>query len=392
MKNTLKNTLRIVIVLIIIVAAGYWGYSFAARNESTTKVADLNQSIAEIQAKEGKPVKVEPIIQKDLALTQTFYGSVTPHAEANVQGKNGGTIIRLKGAEGDRVTAGEVIVQFDDTTTQFQLQQAIATKNTAVQNVNQALSNYETLQKTVKRQEELFNEGLVPRQNLDEIQNKLQTAQAALASAQEQVKSAEAQIKMLQNTLKDMTIKAPLSGVIDKKYFNLNEIPKSGDTIYHLVDLDQVYVEVEIPESHISQIQEQMTVEIAFDSLKDQQFTGHIERILPPGDAQRRNFIAKVLVANPEHHIKPGMFARVKVGFEQIPAAIIFNKKALIKDGDTYYVFKVAGNQAQKVIVDVKSREGETVAVLANELGPQDRVVVEGAHLLTSQDRVKILN
>ena len=55
-------------------------------------------------------------------------------------------------------------------------------------------------------------------------------------------------------------------------------------------------------------------------------------------------------------------------------------------------MFKVVDNQAQKVAVDITLREGDSVAVRSTELAPQDRIVVEGAHLVTSQDRVKVLN
>jgi RND family efflux transporter MFP subunit len=388
----MRNIVTIIIVLFALIAGGYWGYSLAAKTDSAAESSVQAQSIEDIQAQEGKPVQVEAIIQKDLALTQTFYGSVTPYAEADIQGKTGGTVTYLKGVEGDRVTKGDVIVRFDDSSTQLQLQQAIASKNAAEQNVKQALSNYETLQKTLNRYQELFKEGLIPQQNLDELQNQLQGAQAGLESARQQVASAETQVEMLQNTLRDMTIKAPFSGIIDQKNFNLNEIAGARAIIYHLVDLDQVYVEVEIPESHISQIQEQMNVAISFDSLKGQQFTGHIERILPTGNQQRRMFTAKVLVENSEHWIKPGMFARVEVELERIPDALVFTKKALLKEGDDYYVFKVVDNQAQKVPVDIALREGDTVAVRSAELAPQDRVVVEGAHLVAAQDRVKVLN
>jgi hypothetical protein len=54
-------------------------------------------------------------------------------------------------------------------------------------------------------------------------------------------------------------------------------------------------------------------------------------------------------------------------------------------------VFKVVDTQVRKVAVDVKHQEGTTVAVVSDELQPDDRVVVEGTHLLKPDARVKIL-
>lgn len=380
------------VIMIIGVVVGYAAYSFVSPNHNAVEQATAtSRSIEDIQEEQGKPVKVETITQEDLELAQTFYGTVTPYAEANVQGEYGGKLIFLKGKEGDAVTKGEIIVQFDVSDTQLQIQQALAGKNTAIQSVNQAQSNFETIQANAKRYEELFKGGFIARQQLDEVRNQVQVAQASLSSAREQVKNAEAQIQLLQNTLKDLKITAPISGVIDEKHFNLNEIPSSGDVIYHIIDIAQVYVEVEVPETYISKVHEQMAVTVAFDSLsQEEQFSGTVERIIPTGNAQSRNFIAKVLVDNPEQRIKPGMFARINLCLEQIEDVLVMNKKALLKEGDTYYVFKIVNNEAQKVAVDIQHRDGNMVAVLSDELSAQDRVITEGVRMVQPNDRVKV--
>ncbi|GAK55858.1 putative HlyD-like secretion protein [Candidatus Vecturithrix granuli] len=380
-------------IMIVAVAGGYVAYSFVSPDPgATNQTATLSRSIESIQEEQGIPVKVEAITPKDIELMQTFYGTVAPHAEAKVQGEYGGKLIFLKGKEGDSVTKGEVIVQFDASDTQLQIQQAMAGKNTAIQSVNQAQSNFETIQANAKRYEELFKDGFIARQQVDEVRNQVQAAQAGLSSAREQVKNTEAQIQLLQNMLKDLKIAAPISGVIDEKHFNLNEIPSSGDVIYHIIDIVQVYVEVEVPETYISKVREQMAVQVTFDSLNpEEQFSGTVERIIPTGNAQNRNFIAKVLVDNPEQRIKPGMFARINFCLERIEDVFVMNKKALLKEGDTYYVFKIVNNEAQKVIVDVKHRDGNMVAVFSDELSTQDRVITEGVRMVQPNDRVKVL-
>lgn len=392
----MKKTVIGCFIVMVFTGGSYVAYSsisanLSAKNEMAGEANVLSQSIEEIQEEQGKPVKVATITQKDIELTETFYGTVIPHAEANVQGKYGGRITLLKGVEGDSVTAGEVIVRFDQSDMQLQLQQAIAGKNSALQSVKQAESNFEMAQTDFNRYQQLLKDGFVSKQSIDAMHNQVQVAQAGLQSAREQVKNTEVQIKLLENTLKDMEIKAPISGVIDKKYFNLNEISGKDATIYHVVDLDQVYIEVEVPESYISQVQEEMIVTISFDSLKGREFSGTIERIIPTGNPQSRNFTVKVLVENSDHTIKPGMFARVNVCLEEIPATLVFNKKALLKEGEDYYVFKVVGNQVEKVAVEVKQRNNTTVAVLSEDLQPQDQVVIEGVRLLHSDDRVKIM-
>jgi membrane fusion protein (multidrug efflux system) len=146
-----------------------------------------------------------------------------------------------------------------------------------------------------------------------------------------------------------------------------------------------------VPESYISQIQENMQVQVFFDSLQDREFGGVIERIIPRGDPQSRNFLAKTVVKNPDQKIKPGMFSRVSVEIQRIPEALVLDKKALVKENENSYVFKVVDNQVQKISVTVKYDEGTTLAVTSDELQAGDQVVIEGTHLLKSDVRVKIL-
>ena len=251
--------------------------------------------------------------EQEDSLTQTFYGTVVPYAEANVQSTQGGSITLLKGKEVDLVKKGDVLVRFDDRDTQLQLQQALASKNSALQQVNQAESNFQTVQANVKRYQKLFEDGFVSKQEVDDLQNQLTSAMSSLNSARESVTQNEVQIKMIENTLADFQVRAPIGGLIDAKEYNLSEIYQGGGVIYHLIDIDRVYVEVEIPETYLKQVREGMAISVVFDAVGEQPFSGTLETILPSGAADNRSFTAKVLVQNPELNIKPGMFSRIEV-------------------------------------------------------------------------------
>jgi RND family efflux transporter MFP subunit len=403
----MKRKLHLVVGTILVLGlGGSLGYSFGKKSmeksfqPQTTEHAATQgdiQSDQSLQAPQtsqegqGIPVKVAPVKQEDIHITQTFYGTAVPYAEANVQGKHGGEIVLLKGKEGDFVNKGDVIVEFDDSDLQLEIQQMVTVKNTALQNVNQAQSNFETIRTNATRYEELLKEGFVPKQQVDEVNNQLQSAQAALNTSLEAVKQTEAQIRLLQNKLQDLRITAPIGGIIDEKHYNLHEIYSAGEIIFHLIDIDRVYIEVEIPESYISQIQENMTLQVFFDSLQDQEFSGNIERIVPKGDRQNRNFLAKALVKNPNHVVKPGMFSRVNIEIENIPDALVIPKKLWSREGENYYVFKVVDLTVQKIPVVVRYDEGASTAIFSDDLQAEDQVVIEGTHLLKPDARVKVL-
>ncbi|GAK61349.1 efflux transporter, MFP component, RND family [Candidatus Vecturithrix granuli] len=261
--------------------------------------------------------EVAPAVQQGSGETQTFYGTVVPFAEANVQSEQGGKITLLKGKEGDAVKKGDVIVRFDDSNTQLELQQAISSKNSALQKVQEAESNFTTVQANMQRYQKLFEDGFIAKQQLDEISNELESARSTLNSARESVTQAEAEINLIKNTLSDFQVRAPISGFINTKNYNLQEVYKASDVIYHLVNIDQVYIEINIPETYIARIREKMGVSVAFGALEGRFFSAIIETILPSGTSDNRTFTVKALVNNSDHAIKPGMFARVNVVFDR---------------------------------------------------------------------------
>lgn len=336
-------------------------------------------------------VRAEAVEQRDVSLAQTFYGTAVPYDETNVQGKYGGKIVFLQADEGDDVRRGEVVVRFDDSDTQLQLQQAQANKNSAVERVKQAESEFETVQADLERQEELFKEGIVPEKNVDDARNRLQAAQSALNTAREGVNQAQSQIDLLNNTLNDLQIAAPISGVVDEKRYSVNEIYRAGDVIYRLIDINRVHIEVEVPETYISLVKENMEVAVFFDSLNDREFSGSIERIAPKGDPQSRSFLALAVVGNEERAIKPGMFARIQVPVNDFPQALVVDVKAVVEADGSPYVVKIVDGAAEPIAVTVRHRDETSVIIESEGIQAGDSVVVDKAAQLEAGDRVEPL-
>jgi RND family efflux transporter MFP subunit len=242
-----------------------------------------------------------------------FYGTAAAIAEVNVQSKEGGTIITLNGQQGDEVKKGDVLARFDDSEQQLQIENARSSRTTAELQLHQAEVNLKTAQTNLERNQELFKDGLISQQQMDDLVNKVEIAQASVNSALEKVKQADTQIALQESSLGNFVVRAPISGIIDLKNYNLQEIYKGSDVLFHIINIDQVYVNVDVPETYIKQVQEGMQVTVSFNALGDQTFTGVVETILPSGSSSDRTFTVKVLVENPDQLIKPGMFARIEM-------------------------------------------------------------------------------
>jgi RND family efflux transporter MFP subunit len=273
-----------------------------ADNASQSEDADAQASESVTPAPAEKP-----------ANALEFYGTTAPSAEVNVQSQQGGTLIVLNGEEGDFVQKGALLAQFDDSEQQLNLDNARSSRNTALQQVQQAESNLKSTQTNLKRNRQLFKDGLISQQQIDDLENTVESARTSLNNAQESVRQANTQISLLENELKNFSVHAPISGIIDQKNYNLQEIYGGNGVLYHIVNIDEVYVNVDVPETYIKRICEGMEVSVTFNALGDQIFPGILETVLPSGSTTNRTFTAKVRVKSPDQAIKPGMFAAVEM-------------------------------------------------------------------------------
>ena len=320
-----KNLIGIVMV-ILIAAAFIIGYEMG-KSASGGKVSSTGQPAAGINQNKGTaslnkaPVKPETTSDKkkddalknEPSILQTFYGTVIPHDEANVQSEQGGTIVLLKSEVGDTVKKNDILVRLDNSDRLLELEKAKSSKISLQQQLEQATSNYNTVQKDFDRNKSLFEEGHISRKDLENSTNQLQTALTSLQNARENVSQADTQIRITENAINNYIVKASISGIIDSKSYNLKEVYRSGEVIYHIINIDYIYAQIEVPETYLSKIKEEMKVPVSFSALDDTKFQGVIETILPSSANDNRNFTAKVLVANKDHRIKPGMFARVDI-------------------------------------------------------------------------------
>lgn len=401
-KNKEESLMRAKMIgLIVVVVTVFLGGLYGAYVVGRRSVTISREPAAAVQAtptplpattaeKPSIPIRVAEVTLQDVTVTETFYGTAAPYADINVQGKYGGKIVLMKANKGDEVKKGEIIVRFDDSDVQLQLQQATAAKNTASERVKQTESDFQTVQADVERQEKLLADGVVAQKTVDDARNRLQSAQSALNSAREAVKQAESQIAILQNTLKDYQLAAPISGVVAEKKYEAQEIYRAGDVLYHLIDIDRVHVDIEVPETYISQVKEKMDVTVQFDSLQDSAFPAQIELIAPKGDAQSRSFIVHAVIKNTDRAIKPGMFARVSVPLKRFTKSLVVDRNALVQRDNRTYVMTVSDDQVRKIEVDVRYQDETIAVILTEELIAGDKVVIEGAGRLKDGDRVAV--
>lgn len=186
------------------------------------------------QETEIQPVFVETVeaAQADISDVSTVNGKVAANVEVSVVPKMAGKVAEVNFDVGDRVHKGDVLVRLETTELQAQLKQAEAM-------LKSAQAGYQDAQKNLARMEQLYQEGAISLQQLEQAQTMLVTGNPD---------SAAASVELIKAQLANAVITAPVDGIISSREIEAGEIAAQMP-VMTIVDIDTVIVNTNVTEA-----------------------------------------------------------------------------------------------------------------------------------------------
>jgi HlyD family secretion protein len=262
-----------------------------------------------------------------------------------------------------KIRESETTLEFSRRQVEEQILQAEASLGVATAALARAEANLDWWQKESSRLEDLYRQGMVSTQALDNARSSLRAAvaevdqlrrekdraratlrlaqngrlqievlekqrQAALSmraqsreameAARMEMKMAEAQAREAQAVLDDCRIIAPISGTITAKIAEEGEVLAAGRPILTMVDLSDVYLKVYIPEAEIGKIRLGNPARIRVDAFPNRYFEAKVTYVNPEAEFTPKNvetkeervnlvFAVRLTATNPQGLLKPGM-------------------------------------------------------------------------------------
>jgi Cu(I)/Ag(I) efflux system membrane fusion protein len=114
-----------------------------------------------------------------------------------------------------------------------------------------------------------------------------------------------------------LTIRSPISGHVIRKYQVEGEYVEEGARLYDVADLSTVWIQAQVYEQDLPLIKEGMPVRAKTAAFPNREFAGRVSFVQPHLDQASRTVTARLDIDNPEHELRPGMYATVK--FEVLP-------------------------------------------------------------------------
>ena len=381
---------------------------------------------APAQPPQAVPVAVARVERQELAVGQSFVGTVYPARVSDVGSAVDGRVVKLPVLEGEHVAAGQPIAELLRGLLEIEKAGAVAEldrrrqvlaelqagsrpeeidqRRAAVQGLEAraeyARSRLERLRRLAERGTSTADELLDGETEFRQVEADLRSGRAALELAEagpreEQIAQAaaavaaqEAEVERINDQLGKHTIRAPFEGWVVDRFTEEGQWLSRGGLVARIAELSRVEVDVQVPEVAITSLATGMDVRLEFDAARDQTWIGRVERVVPQADLLSRSFPVKVMlenrIVNGQPVLRGGMLARAWLPVGKTGLATIVPKDALVLGSGQPLVYAVepaSGQPGAGTVRPVRVALGATVGGSVEIMGPIDPgslVVIRG--------------
>ncbi len=330
-----------------------------------------------------------------------FPGEVRASATVDVMSRIAGRLGALPVREGSFVAAGGLVARIDDPELELSIKQAEAAVDVqrarlaqlkagprsqevaqAEASLAQAESSLAQAERELARTRQLFADGLIARAAVDRGQTDVDLARERVRAAKEQlalvkqgtrlediaaqeaqVRQAEANVAPIRARLRELRITSPISGVVTRLNVENGSVISTQTVVATVVTIRPIEVHVPLPETDLTRLRKTSLVRVRVDALPDRLFEGKIARIAPALDPASRSARVVVVIPNADLVLRPGMFARVTVVFDE-RQAIVIPTDAIIRRGDAAVVFTVKDDTVEERAVRTGYVEGSSSEII----------------------------
>ncbi|MGZ5200515.1 MAG: efflux RND transporter periplasmic adaptor subunit [Telluria sp.] len=312
------------LVLVVLAGAGWTVVhkSRAASTQPATPAAAVKTPVYELS-----PGDVATVAAGELHVDLPLSGALAPLNQATVKSKVSGVVLETTVQEGMSVTAGQVIARLDASDARARAAQQQAALDEANARLSLAVKNN-------ANSAALLKQHYISQNSYDTTQNSVELAQAA-------VNAAKAQLDLARIALNDTVIRAPLSGVVSKRFVQAGDKLAPDLPAFSIVDLRQMTLEAQVPASDIPRVHVGQDARFKVDGFDGRSFSGKVARINPTTETGSRAMIVYISVDNADGLLKGGMFAKGSITTEKAAANALAPLSALRQDNGRDVVYRV---------------------------------------------------
>ncbi|WP_210465816.1 MULTISPECIES: efflux RND transporter periplasmic adaptor subunit [Rufibacter] len=336
---------KLIYILVVVVLIGAVAYTLNKNKKEMTEKA----AVAEIKS-EAIPVTLTEVQSAKLDKSFTAQGNFRPVQSLTLYSETAGQIQRVLKRKGDKVRAGELLVQVED--------------NTMSANLATAQANYQKAQKDLERMKNLAAGDAITKRQLEEAQINVASTRAQLVAARQNQGNTR--------------VTAPISGEINEMYIEVGSFLTPGNTkMYDIVNVDRLKLNVKVSEAEVLLISRGQKVKVTANAGGAQEYEGTVTAIGAAADPTLK-FDVEVEVKNAaNNNLRAGMYGTAFFQVADQRDALLLARESIVGSIQDPSVYVVKDNKAylRKVKVGVVTQD--QVEIL-DGIQPGEKVVQSG--------------
>lgn len=332
------------------------------------KIAELEKQLGTLDPSEGNnsvPVEVQDLSYEPFKHFIEVSGSAEAVKAAYISPEMGGQIREIYVNEGDFVEKGKLLAKLNTDITE-----------SSIKELESGLALATTVYEKQKR---LWEKGIG-----SEIQ--YLNAKNTKESLEQKLVTVNAQLDM-------SLIKAPISGIVDAINLKKGELAAPGMQLMQIVNLDELYINADVSESYLPQVEEGARVMVRFPVYPDLTLETPIYRKGNVINPNNRTFPIQLRLKNPDRKLKPNILSVVQINDFSADSAIIVPSILIKQDITGYYLFiaqEINGKWIAKKVYIIPGKSYVDKTMVVSGLQPGQRIIVQGYNMVSDGTEVVV--
>jgi cobalt-zinc-cadmium efflux system membrane fusion protein len=319
---------------------------------------------------------IQPVVEVPEPVMEPLNGKIAfdENHTARVRSPVTGRALRIDAEIGDRVSAGQVLVELDSPDV-----------GGAIAEYRKAQVDFNLKKKARDRARLLFENGVVARKALEEAESDFSQAQAEVERTKLHLNNLGVTEKMLSSG-ENFMLRAPIAGIVVDRDINPgSEVrPDAQEPLFVITDPNSLWAVIDLPERDLSLVHEGQAMLVEADAFPGEQFSGRVLTVSEVVDPLTRRVQVRCSVDG-KGKLRPQMYARVTLLAEGNRQVIRVPNAALITQGLYSWVFiETRPGHFEKRRVEL-TRQGREYSIVKDGLKAGERLVTAGALLLSSE-------
>jgi len=231
------------------------------------------------------PVQTEEVTTRDLTMVISASGSIRAKRKVDISASSIGKVTKVAVKEGETVKQGQFLLQIDPVELESTVARLEAMLEAAKANEKQAVAQAEQAKNDYERAKTLLEGGYRTTQEVDAAKTNQDVAVAHLEAVRQEIAQEKANLESARHSLKEVTIVAPMSGVVTRRNVEEGEIAimgtlnNIGTALLTIADLSTIETELQVDETEVTHMKLGDKAKVKLDALPDTSFKGEVTEI-----------------------------------------------------------------------------------------------------------------